>query len=557
MKTTKILAILVLVSGLATEVANADFTFGEPMNLGPTVNSSFGEAPSCFSSDGLEFYFTSDRAGGYGGWDVWVTKRETIGNDWGLPMNLGPPVNSEQDDVCACISGDGLSLFFHSERPGGLGATDLYVTTRETVNSDWDTPVNLGAPVNTSGQEHAPRLSTDGLELYFSSYNRSGGYGAADLWVTTRATAEEEWCEPINLGSVVNSSADENFPIISANGLFLFFSEDYWGPYRPGGFGNIDMWVTTRASVNDPWETPMNLGSIVNSASVDAGALISPGESMLYFCSERPGGFGGTWGDIYRVPVIPIVDFNGDEIVDINDLVILIEHWGTGEKLCDIGPTPLGDGIVDEADLEVLMSYWGQEMHDPSLLAYWKLDETEGTIAYDSADDYDGTWYGDPFGQLNGPDDQKTPFDGVDDYVSTPLVLNPAETQFSISVWVNGGEPGQILISQIDNMDLLSLDQSNGSLVVEFMISEGRFLQQLLISDFIINDGLWHNVVLTWDGTNRSLYVDDVLVAADIQNALAGCDGGYNIGCGKNKGADSFFAGRISDVKIYNRAITP
>jgi hypothetical protein len=203
------------------------------------------------------------------------------------------------------------------------------------------------------------------------------------------------------------------------------------------------------------------------------------------------------------------------------------------------------------------MSYWGQEVHDPSLLAYWKLGEIEGTIAYESVDNYNGTWHGDPFEQLNGPDNPKTPFDGVDDYVSTPFVLNPAETQFSISVWVSGGEPGHVIISQIDNMDLLSLDQNNGSLVVEFMISGGRVLQQLLISDFIISDGLWHNVVLTWDGTNRSLYVDGVLNAADVQSRLADCDRGFYIGCGKKKEADSFFAGRISDVKIYNRAITP
>jgi hypothetical protein len=538
-------------------VANADFTFGEPVNLGPTVNSSSGDAPSCFSSDGLELYISSDRPGGYGDWDIWVARRPTIEDDWGTPENLGLPVNTGQHEACACISGDGLSLFFHSERPGGLGATDLYVSTRETVNDNWGAPVNLGEPVNTSGQEHAPRLSTDGLELYFSCYNRPGGYGAADIWVTTRSTTEDDWGEPINLGSVVNSSADENFPVISANGLFFFFSEDYGGPYRPGGFGNIDMWVTTRASVNDPWETPLNLGSIVNSASVDAGAIISPDGYMLYFCSERPGGFGGTWGDIYQAPVIPIVNFNCDEIVDIDDLVILIEYWGTGERLCDIGPKPLGDGVVDEADLEVLMSYWGQEVHDPSLLAYWKLDETEGAIAYDITDGFDGAWHGDPFDQLNGLDDQKTPFDGIDDYVSTPFVLNPAETQFSISVWVNGGEPGQVIISQIDNMDLLSLEESNGSLVVEFIISGGRVLQRLLISDFIISDGLWHHVILTWDGTNRSLYVDGVLIAADIQTVLEDCDNGYYIGCGKNKEADSFFAGGISDVKIYNRAITP
>jgi hypothetical protein len=356
-----LLAVLACVVLTNAYVAKADFTFGEPMNMGQTINTSHGEAPGCFSSDGLELYLMSDRPAGHGDWDIWVARRPTIEDDWGPPENLGPPINTGQHEACVCISGDGLSLFFHSDRPGGLGQTDLYVTTRETINDNWGTPVNLGPPVNTSGQEHAPRLSTDGLELYFSSYNRPGGYGAADIWVTKRTTVNDPWGSPINLGPVVNSSADENFPIISADGLSLYFSEDYWGPYRPGGFGDIDMWVTTRASVNDPWETPLNLGPIVNSASLDCGALISPDGSMLYFCSERPGGFGGIWGDIYQAPIITIVDFNDDGNIDTDDLIILIGVWGQNEPLYDIGPTPLGDGIVDMKDLEVFMSYWEQE----------------------------------------------------------------------------------------------------------------------------------------------------------------------------------------------------
>jgi hypothetical protein len=82
---------------------------------------------------------------------------------------------------------------------------------------------------------------------------------------------------------------------------------------------------------------------------------------MLYFCSERPGGFGGVWGDIYQAPIITIVDFNDDGNIDADDLIILIGAWGQNEPLCDIGPTPLGDGIVDMKDLEVFMSYWEKE----------------------------------------------------------------------------------------------------------------------------------------------------------------------------------------------------
>ena len=558
MKTTTILAILVLAFGLATEVAKADFTFGTPKNLGPTVNSSSGEVADCFSSDGLELYFTSDRPGGSGSYDIWVTTRETINDEWGTPINLGPVINTRQEDAGPCISADGLELYFCSNRAGGSGDWDTWVTMRETVNDEWGMPVNLGPPVNTSGQEHAPRLSTDGLELYFSSWGRPGGYGAADLWVTRRATLNDPWGSPINLGPVINSSADENMPFISANGLSLFFSEDYGGPYRPGGFGDIDMWVTTRASVNDPWETPLNLGPIVNSASLDCGALISPDGSMLYFCSERPGGFGGTWGDIYQARVIPIVDLNGDGIVDCADICTMVDYWGTDESLCDIGPTPLGDGIVDTQDLIVLAEHLFEDMNDPTLIAHWPLDETGGDIAYDSAADYDGILINEPAWQPDGGMVAGAlQFDGVDDYVSTDPVLNPADGPFSVFAWIQGGVPGQVVISQtgLGGANWLLADPSEGNLMTELKGS-GRGAAALL-SQTVVTDGQWYRIGIVRNGSNRTLYVDDVEVASDTQDDLEPAIGGLYIGAGKGLESGSFFSGLIDDVRIYNRAVMP
>jgi hypothetical protein len=241
-----------LILNMSVEKVSADFTFGAPKNLGPTINSSFGEGPNCLSSDGLEFYFSSDSPGGSGSFDIWVARRDSAGQEWVTPVNLGQTVNSPREDALPCISEDGLSLLFYSNRPGGMGNHDIYITRRETINDNWNQPENLGPPVNTSGMEHAPRLSSDGLELYFGSYNRAGGHGASDIWVSKRTTVNDPWGTPMNLGAVVNSAADENFPFISANGLALFFSEDYGGPYRPGGLGDVDIWLATRASVNDP-----------------------------------------------------------------------------------------------------------------------------------------------------------------------------------------------------------------------------------------------------------------------------------------------------------------
>jgi len=341
--------------------ARADFTFGEPVNLGTPMNSSASDTLDFVSADGLEMYLTSDRSGGYGSWDIWVSTRETIDDDWAIPENLGPTINTNQPDFLAYMSSDNLELYFTSyNRSGGYGIDDIWVSRRTTRNDPWGTPVNLGPEVNSSSNDGTPSISPDGLELYF--VRRSGGYGSDDIWVSKRATKNDPWGEAMNLGPVVNSSASEAFPFLFFDGLVLFFSEERDVTLRPGGFGNADMWFTIRASFNVPWGVPVNLGPIVNSPSLDCNPRISPDGSTLYFTSERPGGFGGMYGDIYEASVIPIVDLNTDGIVDAADMCIVVDHWGTDYSLCDIGPMPWGDGVVDVQDLIVLAEHLFEEL---------------------------------------------------------------------------------------------------------------------------------------------------------------------------------------------------
>ena len=129
----------------------------------------------------------------------------------------------------------------------------------------------------------------------------------------------------------------------------------------------------------------------------------------------------------------PSPDFNGDGLVDIKDLLKLIESWGQNDPTVDIAPLPFGDGIVDALDLELLMSYWEQEVDDPTLIAHWALDEAEGTVAYDSAGVNDAIVIGEPVWQPEGGKiDGALAFDGIDDYVSTEPVLNPADGTYSV-----------------------------------------------------------------------------------------------------------------------------
>ena len=533
--------------------AKADFTFGELTNLGPTINSSTDDYFPNISVNGLTLYFHSRRSGSYGPYDIWATTRKTTDDQWGEPVNLGPTVNSSVQDGGASISADGLSLYFHSLRSG---VADLWVTTRATTSDAWREPVNLGPAVNSSASDVCPRISGDGLSLFFES-TRAGGYGGRDLWVTTRATTEGEWGTPVNLGPNVNTSAAEVGLDISDDGLMLCFSSN-----RPGGYGNADLWVTNRSTVSDPWGPAANLGQRVNTTYGESGPNISADGLSLYFCDytgPRPGGFGGI--DLWQAPLLPVVDLNGDRVVDSADMSIIVDHWGEDYPLCDIGPTPIGDGIVDVHDLIVLAEHL---FEDYRLVAHWELDETEGDIAYDSVGDNDGTLNGNPIWQPGGGKvGGALEFDGIDDYVETDFILDPAKRSLSAFAWVKGGAPGQVIISQMDTTvgrtvrpgsTWIGTNQSDGKLMTRLM--DAAF--EALVSESVITDGQWHHVGLVYDfdGLHRCLYLDGVEVAKDISPVAAvSSDGGLYFGADKTLDTSSFFSGLIDDVRIYNQAL--
>jgi hypothetical protein len=213
--------------------------------------------------------------------------------------------------------------------------------------------VNLGPVVNSATPDGDPSISGDGLELYFSS-KQSGGLGGWDIWVTHRPTKDDPWQAPVNLESTINSLSDEYGADITADGLTLIFTK------RPGKYSSYaDLWATTRRTTADPWREPFNLGPVINTDDMD-WADVSPDGTMLFLSLyNRPGGSG--MYNIWQTPIIPIVDLNGDGIVDADDMCIMVDNWGTDESLCDIAPMPFGDGIVDIKDLIVLAEHLFEE----------------------------------------------------------------------------------------------------------------------------------------------------------------------------------------------------
>jgi hypothetical protein len=541
--------ILILAFGATTEIANADFVYGEATNLGPTVNSSASDYCPRISTDGLSLYFPSARPGGIGGRDIYVATRATTSVPWGTPVNLGPTVNSSADDYSLSISADDLALYFVSTRSGGSGAYDIWVTARASKDEPWEAPMNLGPTVNSPADDYSVGISSDGRRLYFTS-NRGGGSGGYDVWVTTRSSTDAPWNSPVNLGSNVNSSSNEYTLGVAGDGRTVYTASD-----RPGGYGSLDIWVANQANANLPWSEAMNLGPAVNSGSIEGFPGPSADGRTLYFSSNRSGGSGNV--DLWQIPIAPIVDFNGDGMVDSADMGTMVNHWGTDKSLCDIAPMPWGDGIVDAQDLVTLSEYLFEEINDPTLLAHWALDETEGMFTTERVSGNNDLVLGNPVwqpegGQVNGA----LEFDGIDDMIIAKPVLNPGDGPFSVFAWIKGGAPGQVIMLQQTGVNWLQVDV-DGTLMTELAKSGGRTTGIPLYSEAVITDDNWHRVGFTWDGSDRILYVDDIPVALDSQSGLDSSTGGLLIGAGPDNRAGSFWSGMIDDVRIYDRVVGP
>ncbi len=261
-----------------------------PVNLGPVVNSPALEQNPAVSADGLALYFQSDRPGGVGGVDIWVTRRASRHSPWEAPVNLGPPVNTPFADGAPSLSPDGHLLFIHSNRPGALGLFDIWVAHRSGSKDaeDWETPVNLGPDVNTADDEQGPEyvVSDGGGALYFNRGNQV--LQLSDLYrVEIKRDGHTEG--PAQPVTEVNAPAFND----AAPGLRADAREILFWSTRPGSLG-ADIWVSTRQSANHPWSAPENAGPPLNTAVADLHPELTQDALTLYLASNRPGGSGGT-----------------------------------------------------------------------------------------------------------------------------------------------------------------------------------------------------------------------------------------------------------------------
>ncbi len=216
--------------------------WGKPKNIGENINTNLNDATAGISNDGQKLFVYRDD--GTDGGDIYMSVLS--GNVWSVPEKLRGDVNTISWEGSASLSADEKTLYFSSERPGGLGGRDLY---RASLLSDgsWGNVQNLGLDINTTYDDDAPFIHPDGKTLYYSTIGiRSMGYN--DIFVTRFNASDSSWTKPENIGYPINTTDDDKFFVLSADG-----KHGYYSSAKLGGFGQQDIYsVEMPANIAKP-----------------------------------------------------------------------------------------------------------------------------------------------------------------------------------------------------------------------------------------------------------------------------------------------------------------
>src|SRR6266508_2190618 len=281
-----------ITANLVANVTSQFSPWSEPENLGSTINTTFNEQGPTLSNDELSLYFGSDRPGGIGGFDIWGSQRACKDCECETPVNVGPAVNTTSDETGPGLSIDGHLLFFRSTRPGGAGLGDVFLSKRANPKDDfgWGVPVALGPDVNTAAAEAGAEFlqsAEDGeANLYF---NRAPPGATADLYAAVITRDGETRGPAVLISELSDPIATDQGPTLRSDGREVFFFSTL-----PGEVGGADLCTSTLRSVHDPWTPPVNVGAPLNSTAAEQQPSLSSGGLTLLFASSRAGGFGGT-----------------------------------------------------------------------------------------------------------------------------------------------------------------------------------------------------------------------------------------------------------------------
>jgi outer membrane protein OmpA-like peptidoglycan-associated protein len=246
----------------------------EPQNLGDSVNSAVAEYYPTIALDGKTLIFT--RRVNNTNEDFYESHK--LDNGWSQAKALVGNINSNNNEGALNISQDGQWLLFTGcNFPDSYGSCDLYISY--LTNQGWSTPENLGSNFNTEFWESTPSLSPDKRDLYFTS-NRPGGYGGNDIYVSHRQD-NGHWSPPENMGPTINTAGDESAPFIHADNLTLYFTSN-----GLPGYGGDDLFVV-RKNADGKWGEPENLGYPINTIENEGSLVVSSDGKTAYYASDR------------------------------------------------------------------------------------------------------------------------------------------------------------------------------------------------------------------------------------------------------------------------------
>src|SRR5436190_9934208 len=235
----------------------ASSEWSEPVHLDAPVNSPCQDQTPTLSKDELSLYFTSNRRGGLGNdtpdgcqdsFDLWVAQRASRDSPWETPVNLGPPVNTSANEAGPALSADGHLLFFYSFV--GTGQRDIYLSQRRGATDDlvWEAPVSLGPDVNTLDSEAGPSFGQPGEDGGGTLYFYRGAPPNTELY-SVSITRSGTTLGPAVAVAELNSPVDDNHGSVRADGREIFFNSRRLGSIlNPGGQPSFDLWVATRPS---------------------------------------------------------------------------------------------------------------------------------------------------------------------------------------------------------------------------------------------------------------------------------------------------------------------
>ena len=261
----------------------------DPVNLGPSINSEYDEYWPSLSADESIMVFTLlspidarnpvTRANRQE--DLYYSRFED--GEWQPAMNAGKPLNTYDNEGAQSISGNGRFMVFTAcGREDGYGLCDLYFS--EWERGSWSLPVNIGPAINSRYSEKQPALSADGRVVYFTS-DRPGGKGKYDIWMSSRGP-DGNWDPPVNLGETINSPEFDQSPFIHPDNKTLYFSSSGWP-----GMGGFDIYMSRRTG-DSTWGQPVNLGYPINTHHHEEGLIVNARADMAYFSSTRLSGKG-------------------------------------------------------------------------------------------------------------------------------------------------------------------------------------------------------------------------------------------------------------------------